>query len=497
MSLSSTVNIAQASLATNAALTTIVSRNIAGVNDPNYSRKTGNITTSPGGAGVLTSVSRATNDALFANLLSANADAASSQALSDGLNTLEQTVNLTNAASSTANATNAGTSPATLLGAFTTALQQYAASPGYTATGQAVITAAKALTGSLNSASATVQSVRAQADQNIASSVADVNSLLAQFKTVNDTIVKGTVSGTDVTDALDTRDKLLSALSQDIGISTVSQPNGGTAIFTDSGATLFQGTARTVSFAPTTTYTAGTVGGSVSVDGVPVTGASAVMGLKSGKIAGLTTLRDTTAVSYQNQLDQVASGLITSFAETDQTGGTAPTIPGLFTYAGAPAMPSGDPAGLAAGLSVSASVDPSQGGTLSRLRDGGIGNPANPAYTANTSGAASYSTHLNALLSSLQTSRSFDPTSGGSATGTLADYATSSVSWLEAARQGADNTTTDRSAVATQTAASLSSQNGVNLDDQLSKMLDLEHSYQASAELISTIKAMFTALFAA
>ena len=49
----------------------------------------------------------------------------------------------------------------------------------------------------------------------------------------------------------------------------------------------------------------------------------------------------------------------------------------------------------------------------------------------------------------------------------------------------------------TQTTANLSSATGVNLDEQLSKMLDLEHSYQASAELVTTVKAMLDALLSA
>jgi flagellar hook-associated protein 1 len=71
------------------------------------------------------------------------------------------------------------------------------------------------------------------------------------------------------------------------------------------------------------------------------------------------------------------------------------------------------------------------------------------------------------------------------------------VSWLELNRQNAGNAASDRGALATQTASSLSSETGVNLDDQLSKMLDLEHSYQASAELISTVKDMYSTLIAA
>ncbi len=308
MSLATTLNVAQSALATNAALSSIVSRNIAGVNDPNYSRKTGELSTGPTGAGTLTGTSRATDLALFANLISANADAASGQALADGLNQLEQTVNLTS--------TSAGdNAPASAIATLTNALQSYAASPSDTESAQAVLTSAKALASNLNTASASVQGVRTQADKAMAASVSTINSLLDQFSGINATIIKGTVSGADVTDALDARDKLLKSLSQEIGISTVPAPNGGMAIYTDSGATLFQGTPRAVAFTPTATFTAGTSGGAVSVDGVPVTGPNAVMAIRSGKLAGLVQLRDVATVNYQNQLDQIAGGLITAFAE--------------------------------------------------------------------------------------------------------------------------------------------------------------------------------------
>ena len=139
-------------------------------------------------------------------------------------------------------------------------------------------------------------------------------------------------------------------------------------------------------------------------------------------------------------------------------------------------MPAAGQAGLAAGLAVNSAVDPSKGGTLALRRDGGIGGGGNPAYTANTTGAASYSGYLTALLSKLDAVQSFDASSGGTAQGTLAAYASSSVSWLEASRQSATDTATSRSAVVTQTTSTLSNATGVNLDDQMSQMLDLEHS---------------------
>ena len=491
MGLSTSLNIAQAALATNANLSSVVSRNIAGVNETGYSRKLANVATVADGTGALVSITRATDAALFGNLLSATSDAASSSALASGLDTLEGTVGLNSTSSITDTATS---SPATLVSTLTDALRHYAETPGDTAAGQAVVSGAKTLTASLNAASATVQGVRAQADGDIATAVADVNSLLAQFQTVNTAIVKAGRTGGDVTDALDQRDKILLSLSSDLGISTVASADGGLSIYTDSGVTLFQGSPRTVTFTPTTTFTTGTTGAAVTVDGVPVTGASATMGLKSGKIAGLAALRDGATVDYQKQLDQIAGGLIDAFAESDQSGGTAPTIPGLFTYAGGPAMPIAGQSGLANSITLNANADPSQGGSLSRIRDGNVGNPGNAAYNGNGTGAASYTAHLTALLGGLGTTRSFDATSGGAARGTLAAYATSSLSWLEAARQSATATSTGRSAVAAATTASLSGSTGVNLDEQLSLMLDLEHSYQASAELMSTVKGMYASL---
>ena len=249
MTLSTTLTIAQSSLAANAALSTIVSRNIAGVNDPHYSTKTGLIETTADGGIRLTGIRNATDDALFTNLLSATSDSASASALSDGLGQIERTLGLSTTTS--ADGTSTDTSPATLIGNLSNALQQYAASPANTTLGQAAVSAAKTLASGLNTASATVQSVRASADTAMASSVSTINALLKQFGVANNAVVNAKVTGADGSDALDARNAILQSLSAEIGISTADAGNGGLAIYTDGGATLFQGTARTVSFSPT------------------------------------------------------------------------------------------------------------------------------------------------------------------------------------------------------------------------------------------------------
>lgn len=497
MSLSGALSIAQSALANTAAQSALLSKNIANVNNVDYSRESAGSLTQLSGAVLPGPTQRATDNALLTNLLSSQAASSSSQALSDGLTQIASTLGLdTSSTSGTATATD--NSPTTLIGAFSDSLQQYASQPDNASQSTAAIDAAKLLARNLNQASASVQAVRAQADGDIAASVQTINTLLARFQVVNSQIVVGTRSGADVTAAQDARDGLLKQLSNEIGVTTTKGPDGGTSIYTDSGATLFETTARTVGFTKTNAFTAGTVGQAVTVDGVPVTGSSAVMAIKSGRLAGLTTLRDDTGVAYQNQLDQIASGLIGTFAESDQTGSGAPTLPGLFTASGLAAPPTaGDTIGLASRISVSANVDPSAGGVATRLRDGNIADPSNAAYTYNTTGAAAYSTRLQQLSSALSQTRTFDAGSGGAASATLATYAASSVSWLEAARQGASSDATYNSALVSTTTTALSNATGVNLDNEMSRMLDIEHAYQASAQLMNTVKAMYASLLQA
>jgi flagellar hook-associated protein 1 FlgK len=287
MNLANVLSTANSSLAAIAGQSAVISRNVAGVNDPTYSRKSANVITIAGGGAQTVSVSRTTNSALFDAMLNATSGSASQDALVNGLNQLDQV------------ATSAQ-SPSTMISNLTNSIQQYSANPADTSLAQGVLTSAKAAVSALNTATNNVQQIRAQADAGIATSVSNINNLLAQFKTVNTTIVSAAQSGADVTDAMDQRDSILSQLSKEIGITTVTRANNDTVIYTDSGVTLFETNARSVSFQPTNTFTPTTSGNAVKVDGVPITGASSTMPIKSGQLAGLTTLRDNVAVTYQN-----------------------------------------------------------------------------------------------------------------------------------------------------------------------------------------------------
>lgn len=495
MTLSSTLSLAQSSLANTSAQLAVVSGNIANVNNPNYGRRyVGTITQMPGSVS-LGPTQRAASSALLASLLTGQAKSSASATLLDGLTAIASMLGVDNASADNKTATD--NSPQTLLSNLQTALSNYANQPDNASLAQAAVTAAKSLTTGLNTQATTVQTLRGQADANMATSVNTINSLLAQYQNVNDAIVRGTATHADIASLQDTRDGLLKQISQEVGISTVTNPNGSESIYTDGGVTLFETTARKVTFTPTMAFGANTTGGAVTIDGVPVTGANAIMPITSGALAGDAQLRDTTLPAYQNQLDQIATKLVGLFAESDQTGGGNPSLPGLFTSSllGG-AVPTSTVQGLAGNLSINASVDPAQGGTPAKLRDGNISS-SNAAYTYNTSNAASYPGRLNALVAAMGSTQSFNPGSGGTATGSIIAYAQSSLSWVAASYQNATTDAANKQTVVDTTTTALSNATGVNLDDQLSQMLDIEHAYQASSQIMNTVGKLYTALFAA
>ena len=94
------------------------------------------------------------------------------------------------------------------------------------------------------------------------------------------------------------------------------------------------------------------------------------------------------------------------------------------------------------------------------------------------------------------TAQSFGATTGLGTSMTVSDYSTASVGWLEAQRQAATNNSTYQTTLQTSATQALSNTSGVNIDTEMTKMLSLENSYQASAKLMTAIDSMFTNLFA-
>jgi flagellar hook-associated protein 1 FlgK len=484
MSLTSALSIAQSALSNTSRQTSVVSRNIADASNPDYNRRSAVVTSSAPGARVV-EIQRAANEQLFRQNLAALSSWEGQSALLDGLETLKTSVNGVDNASSAAK----------LIGKFQEALHLYSATPSNRTLAENAIDAARQVAQALNDGSESIQTFRAQTDQQIANSVDDLNSLLSEFHEANKQVVAGTRAGRDVSEALDKRDALLKKISEQLPVSTITRGDSDMVVMTKDGTMLYEAVPRTVSFQPLSGYAAGMPGNAVYVDGVSIASGSGANTDASGKIAGLMQLRDSVAPTMQSQLDEIARGLVTAFAETDPAG-VQPNRAGLFTWSGAPAIP---PAGtlidgLAGSIGINAAFDSTLGGDPVKLRDGGANGAA---YVWNSGGAASYSQLLISYGDRLDAPMAFDPSTALGANATISGYSASSVGWLESMRQGAASAADTKSALMVHTAEALSNDTGVNIDQEMSLLLDLEHSYEASARLMKAVDEMLSSLIAA
>ena len=488
MSLSTALHVASSALMVNAAQADIASRNIANADRADYARRSAALITFGDNGGVGLTVERATSRALAAAKLIASSSDAAAAAVRDGLTQLAQAGGLTSVDGVTSSAL------ATGLADLNTAIAAAASDPNSATLRGAVIDSARSLTQTFHDTTAAIQTARADADANIAAAVGEVNDLLTQFKQANDDVVRGATRGGDINDALDRRDGIVAALSAKIGVQSLMRANGDMALYTDSGVTLFDKSPRAVSFAPTSTFDASTSGGNVFVDGVPLANVSGQRATSSGEIFGLMRVRDEFAPRLQAQLDEMARGLTQAFVERDPSGVASDAL-GLFTDAGGTnPLAVGGAAGLAGRIVVAASVDPRQGGDTQLLRDGGV---AGVAYRLNAAGASGYDARLLALNEALRATQAFDPAAEAGASATVESYVANSVSWLEGARRSADQSATQRATVLAHVSTSLSNATGVNLDDEMSKLLVVENSYRATTKLISTVDAMLQSLLQA
>ena len=132
------------------------------------------------------------------------------------------------------------------------------------------------------------------------------------------------------------------------------------------------------------------------------------------------------------------------------------------------------------------------------LRDGGISSNGAAPYVYNTSSdGTGYSTRLTQLISNLSQPMAFDASANAGTQIGVADFAAASASWLGTQVNQASTAASYSKAVQSSATTALSNTTGINLDSELSNMLALEQSYQASAKLLTTVNTLYTSLFAA
>jgi len=333
MSLSNALSIAMSGLRANQAAMSLVSSNVANAETPGYVRKTLNqVTTNSGAYGTdvrTIGVNRELDQYIQAQLRTETSGAGYASLRSNFLQQLQSLYG------------NPG-SVGTLEDAFnklTTAVQALSTSADSQSARIGVVNAANVLASQLNSMTQGIQTLRGAAENGISDSVNTANNLMSQIATINNQLSANPLGGTS-TDAstaalLDRRDQYITQLSELMDIRVTSNGANQVTVFTTSGVELVGNQAARLSFDAQGTVSPNTQWNSdpsksnlgsvvLSYNNGASINLTATGGIKSGKIAAYTELRDKSLVEAQNQLDQFAASLSSALSDKT-TAGTAVT----------------------------------------------------------------------------------------------------------------------------------------------------------------------------
>ena len=333
MSLSDALSIAMSGLRANQAAMSLVSSNVANAETPGYVRKTLDQVTSssgPFGSNVrVVGVNRELDQYIQAQLRTETSGAGYASLRSNFLQQLQRLYGNPGSVGTLENAFNG----------LTTAVQALSTSADSQSARIGVVNAANALASQLNSMTQGIQTLRGAAETGISDSVNTANNLMSQIATINNQLAANPLGGTS-TDAstaalLDQRDQYITQLSELMDIRVTTNGANQVTVFTSSGVQLVGNEAARLSFNAQGTVSPNTLWNSdpskSNLGSVVVsygTGGSidltATGGIKSGKIAAYTELRDKSLVEAQNQLDQFAASLSSALSDKT-TAGTAVT----------------------------------------------------------------------------------------------------------------------------------------------------------------------------
>jgi len=580
VSINAAAHIALSSLLTTQVQMTVASANIANAGTQGYTEKTAkqaSVVTGGAGAGVtITGISSTVDKLLLRSLMTATSDLGSADTKNTYLDQLQQLYGSTNGNDGS------GTSLGNSLAALEAAVTALSATPDNASLQAGVVTALDAVAAQLRSTSSGIQALRSNADQQIASTVSDVNSQLQLIGTLNLQITQAAASGQPTGDLEDQRAQALQDIASKMDVSYFTNANGALQVYTTSGQALVDAAVHTISYTPAANVTAATAYSPTppsGFSGIMVNGVDVTQQIKSGSIAALVNVRDTALPNAQAQLDQLATTLADSlnavsnqgtalpppssltgtaavslttplsspggtvrFAEVDSQGNLVSyqdlSLSGMATVGDLVTAINGIP-GLSASLDseghlVVASTDSGDGVAINEMsgsiggqgvsdffglndlvtatgasdfavRSGVLNNPAlfpastlDPSATLTTGSLVlppASATMVN-NLSSLLVGQTDFPAVGGLGTSRLsfANYAASIVSNI--ATQSATATSNFNAKQTAQQAFSsaMSSQSGVNIDEETARISTLQNQYAASAQLLQVLNQMFSTL---
>ncbi|WP_171206390.1 flagellar hook-associated protein FlgK [Ruegeria sp. HKCCA0235A] len=480
MNMSTALNNALGGLTAASRGAAVVSGNIANALTPGYARRSLELATSPiSGNGVRTvGVIRHQDPVLTANRRSSDAELAFRSDVSDFHARFEQLVG----------SPDDGPSLSTRLSSLENAFITAASLPDSIERLDQVARSARDLTNELNAASEGVRQARSDADRKIGAQINTLNQTLKDIEDLNAKIPAIQNSGGDIGALLDQRHVLIDQVNTLIPVNVVPRANDQVSLYSEGGLILLEGTASEFTFSTTgetkshMTVANGLLSG-LEMNGNPVRTSGDNAQIRGGALMAQFTIRDDLAVEAQGQLDTVARDLIERFETPGLDSSALATDPGLFTDDGNRFDPA-SVVGLASRISLNSTVDPDNGGDSWKLRAGlGAATPGDPGQAA----------QLRAFGNILNDAR---PVPGGLfGTGNMraAELTEALLSKAGAHAHAADQRKTFANSFQQQM-AQIEAAQGVDTDQELQRLMQVEQTYAANARVISVVDELMETL---
>lgn len=463
-SLFAALNSATAGLRTVQANVKLVSDNIAQANDPNRTRHTAQQSVDASGQVISTTYRREIDKALMSQVLDLNARDGASEATATYMQQLGDLLRTTN-----------GTPLINdYADKFQAAMKTLATSPEDETAQYQLVQAADNFSREIRRVSEGVEQMDRDMKSDMNTSLDTVNGLLKQINQINNDIVSLRTQGSAANAVADKRDGLIRELSSYMDIRTVDRPDGRVALFTPSGLALVDAQSANLSYD----------GGNINLQvGNQVT--SINNHLTSGKLGSLLAMRQdgstatppkaasgdpTTEVirKLRSQLDEFAKAF---------TGATKPGEPTSFADAYDEASP------LADGEQDNQFFTGSDRFSIA-VNANLLNNTAKVKKSA-----------IDGLVSAINaTGRNFSA-DGLKMTDTSYSGMGSAITgtWMAAAQTANEKQDSNKTSMQLLTER-YQSQTGVNIDEEIAQLQQLQTSYQASARVMQVANAMFDAL---
>jgi flagellar hook-associated protein 1 FlgK len=479
MNIAGALTVATGGLANIGRQMAVISQNVANASTPGYAVETGtqqSVTADGQGLGVHSGPAVRTIDAaLQAEVFSQNAAVA-------GLQTRQRALQAIDAVSGTPGQ---GGDLASQLGDLQDQFSTLLNSPDNQPQQSRLVASAAALARGINALSTSYTTQRQTAQDSVVADIATANAALATLGSLSSKIVALKVGGQSTADLENQRDAALGTLSQLLDVKALEQPSGDILIITTAGLTLpIRGVTNALSTSDANMQP-GSGAPAIMLAGVDVTSQ-----LRGGQIGANIALRDVTLPTAQAELDELAQNLAGRF---DAQGLTLFTDPlGAVPAGGGVPVQSGY-VGFAGTIQVNAAVQANP----SLVRDG------TPSISG---GLAGFTGIINLVLNNVLGSMPplVSNVTGLGAAGNLnAPYVAPATlrqlaaTMLGAQAQDSASTTSQLGtelAVQTTLTGRLAAGSGVNMDTEMSTMIQLQNAYGANAKVIAAVQAMWTQL---